>query len=293
LNNSAVPPSGGIYSPDSDESAMTKLSAPALVVPQLAGKRFAVVGCNTGEVARIAAALETAKAFSGPVQLKSSVLSPAIFEPYDAIILRIIPTSGCAYVSQSELMEKCRKPIVLIGSRNELIGQLATLRDLTDCKQDFLVDPWDANDLLLRSFLVIRGAATATGGAKAGNDGKRVIIADDDAAIRTMVSTILRNSEIRCEVARDGVEALALAHKLAPHVAILDISMPRMDGFEVLVKLKADPAIRDARVMMLSARQHETDVVRGFALGAEDYVTKPFSPMELVARVRRALRTAL
>jgi CheY-like chemotaxis protein len=272
--------------------ATTKRSAPLLVVPQLAGKRFAVVGCDPGEVARIGATLGTAKASAGPVQLKPNEPSPAIFATYDAIILRAIPAPGCVYVAPSELMEKCRKPMVLIGSRHELIGQLATLRDLPDCKQDFLVDPWDAADLLLRSFLVIRGGATAPGGSKADGDSNRVIFADDDAAIRTMVSTILRNSEIRCEVARDGVEALDLARRLVPRVAILDISMPRMDGFEVLVKLRTDPAIRNARVMMLSSRQHETDVVRGFALGADDYVTKPFSPMELVARVRRALRPA-
>ena len=83
-----------------------------------------------------------------------------------------------------------------------------------------------------------------------------------------------------------------MARTFSPHVAILDINMPRMDGFEVLSAIKGDAFTRDVRVVMLSARQRETDVVRGFALGADDYVTKPFSPMELVARVKRALRAA-
>jgi len=294
LNNGDTPPSDGVDSATAVHWTMTKLLAPTLVLPQLAGKHFAVIGCKSDEAARIAAALEAAKAFPSFMLLPPSGPSPAIFATYDACILRVMPASVCGYVSLSRLIDQCRKPVVLIGSRNELVDQLAAFGNLTHgFRQDFLIDPWDANDLLLRSFRVICGAAAATGGADLGKDGDRVIIADDDASIRMMVSTILRNSEIRCEVARDGVEALDLARAVVPRVAILDISMPRMDGFEVLVKLKADPAIRDARVMMLSARQHETDVVRGFALGADDYVTKPFSPMELVARVRRALRPAL
>jgi len=294
LNNEDIPPSNGVDSGAAVHRTMTELFAPPLVVPQLAGKRFAVVGCSGDEAARIAATLGAAKAFPSFLVLPPSGPSPALFATYDACILRVMPASVCGYVSLSRLIDQCRKPLVLIGSRNELVDQLAAFGDLTHgFRQDFLIDPWDVNDLLLRSFRVISGAALATSGADVGKDRDRVIVADDDAAIRTMVSTILRNSEIRCEVARDGVEALDLARALVPRLAILDISMPRMDGFEVLVKLKADPAIRHARVIMLSARQHETDVVRGFALGADDYVTKPFSPMELVARVRRALRPAL
>ena len=121
----------------------------------------------------------------------------------------------------------------------------------------------------------------------------RILIADDDATTRMMFSTILRNSEIHCEIACDGYDALELPRTFSPRVAILDIHMPRMDGFEVLSAIKGDPATCRVRVVMLSARQHETDVVRGFALGADDYVTKPFSPRELVARVRRALRPEL
>ena len=155
---------------------------------------------------------------------------------------------------------------------------------------DFLIDPWNAHDLLLRSFRQIVRIAANANGAEAGKATCRVLVADDDATIRMMVTGILGGSEIHCEVACDGYEALELARTFSPHVAILDINMPRMDGFEVLSAIKGDAFTRDVRVVMLSARQRETDVVRGFALGADDYVTKPFSPMELVARVRRALR---
>lgn len=272
------------------DSPASMLVVSALVGEALAGKRFAVVGCDTDEAARIVAVIEAANAFARVVRLPPNEPSPTVFAPYDACILRAVPAPGGGYVSAVELMAQSGKHTLLIGSRGEMIGQLGAARALA---HDFLIEPWDANDLLLRSFRLISQAAETMSGAQAGNDNNCVLIADDDATIRMMVSTILRNSELRCEVAGDGLEAIELARTLSPRVAILDINMPRMDGFEVLASLKGDPATRGVRVVMLSARQHETDVVRGFALGAADYMAKPFSPMELVARVKRALRPAL
>ena len=72
-----------------------------------------------------------------------------------------------------------------------------------------------------------------------------------------------------------------------PQVAVLDVNMPGMDGFEVLAAIRAEGI--PSRVVLLTARQQETDVIRGFTLGADDYVVKPFSPMELVARLKRLL----
>ena len=86
-------------------------------------------------------------------------------------------------------------------------------------------------------------------------------------------------------MAADGPKALEAARRLRPHAAVLDVNMPGMDGYEVLAAIRAENI--PARVMLLTARQQESDVIRGFTLGADDYVVKPFSPMELVARIKR------
>ena len=271
------------------ESSATTLIVPELVSAKLAGKRFAVIGCETAEAVRVVAAFAAANASAWVVTVPPEGPSPNFFGSYDGCILRAVPPAGWGYVSAAELAAQCGKPALVIGSRDELAGLVAGSAAMV---HDFLIDPWNANDLLLRSFRQIVRIAASANGAEATKESCRVLVADDDATVRMMVTGILRGSEIHCEVACDGYEALELARTFSPHVAILDINMPRMDGFEVLSAIKGDAFTRDVRVVMLSARQRETDVVRGFALGADDYVTKPFSPMELVARVKRALRAA-
>ncbi|HEU5162503.1 MAG TPA: response regulator, partial [Thermoanaerobaculia bacterium] len=90
-----------------------------------------------------------------------------------------------------------------------------------------------------------------------------------------------------CEIAADGREALERARALVPDAMILDVNMPYLDGFEVLAAMRNESALQDVPVIILTSVQQESDVVRGFALGADDYVVKPFNPMELLARLRR------
>lgn len=265
------------------------LEVPATVAGALAGKRFALAGFDAADASRIASVIEAANAFARVVRLPENGAPPAILAPYDVCIMRAAPQAGCGFESALELMARSGKPSLLIGTRAEVMDQVAAVRPLA---HDFLIQPWDACDLLLRSYRLISRLVETVGADQPREDGISVLVADDDPTVRMMVSTILRNYELRCEVARDGAEAVEMVRMFSPRVAIVDVNMPRMDGFEVLASLKGDPATRGIRVLMLSARQHETDVVRGFALGADDYVTKPFSPIELVARVKRALRSA-
>jgi len=92
---------------------------------------------------------------------------------------------------------------------------------------------------------------------------------------------------MQCRVAANGTEALEEIRAHRPHAAVLDVNMPGMDGFEVLATIRAEKI--PVRVILLTARQQEQDVLRGFSLGADDYIVKPFSPMELVARLKRLL----
>jgi DNA-binding response OmpR family regulator len=116
-----------------------------------------------------------------------------------------------------------------------------------------------------------------------------VVIADDDPAIGALLTATLRRTGAECRLARSGTEALALVRKVVPDALILDVNMPGMDGFEVLTSLRGNPATARIPVVLLTARQQESDVLKGFSCGASDYITKPFNPMEVTARVARYL----
>ena len=116
-----------------------------------------------------------------------------------------------------------------------------------------------------------------------------VLIADDDPHIREVVRFALRRENIECVEAGDGAAALLAFERTQPDLLILDILMPEMDGTEVCRRVRARSNVP---ILFLSSKTDEIDKVVGLEIGADDYVTKPFSPRELVARVRAALRRA-
>jgi DNA-binding response OmpR family regulator len=117
-----------------------------------------------------------------------------------------------------------------------------------------------------------------------------VVIADDDPTTTVLISTILKKNGMECFIANNGMQAVELAKTRLPHAAILDINIPHLDGFEVLASLKNHEQTSSIPVILLTARQQETDIIRAFALGTDDYLTKPFNPMELLARLQRLLK---
>jgi DNA-binding response OmpR family regulator len=148
--------------------------------------------------------------------------------------------------------------------------------------------PWDSEEVLVRCCKLLTPDLINT--APPPRDGPaQVIIADDDPAIGALLTATLRRAGAECRLARNGVEALALSRDVIPDVLILDVNMPGRDGFEVLANLRADQLTKRIPVVLLTARQQETDVLKGFSCGANDYITKPFNPMEVTARVARFL----
>jgi len=117
--------------------------------------------------------------------------------------------------------------------------------------------------------------------------GRSVLLAEDDDLVATLIIDRLSRDGFELVHCTDGASALAEARLNPPAVAILDVKMPKMDGFELLSRFREIPALADTPVIVLTALGSERDVVRGFDLGADDYVPKPFSPTELAARVRR------
>jgi DNA-binding response OmpR family regulator len=118
-------------------------------------------------------------------------------------------------------------------------------------------------------------------------DVARILVVDDEPKIVQLVRDYLERAGFAVSTARDGNEALMRAHQERPDLIVLDLGLPELDGLEVTRRLRRDSGVP---IIMLTARDDETDKVVGLELGADDYVTKPFSPRELAARVRAVLR---
>ncbi|MEO9249186.1 response regulator transcription factor [Citricoccus nitrophenolicus] len=117
----------------------------------------------------------------------------------------------------------------------------------------------------------------------------RVLVVEDEPDLARLVSDYLQNANFGVEVISDGLKAVGAVQEFSPDVLVLDIGLPGLDGFEVLRQVRT---FSDCHVLMLTARDDEVDKIVGLSLGADDYVTKPFSPRELVARVQSMMRRA-
>lgn len=119
---------------------------------------------------------------------------------------------------------------------------------------------------------------------------KRILIIEDDRDIVELVRYNLANEGFEVTALADGSAGLSLLRKSAPDLLILDLMLPKMPGLEVCKEIRRDPALNRLPILMLTARGEEADRVIGLEMGADDYVTKPFSPRELAARVKALLR---
>jgi two-component system phosphate regulon response regulator PhoB len=119
---------------------------------------------------------------------------------------------------------------------------------------------------------------------------QRVLVVDDEPDIVALVVYHLARAGYRVSSASTGPDAVALARRERPDLVVLDLMLPGMSGFEVLREIRASEETRRIAVLMLTARKDEPDRIRGLSLGADDYLTKPFSPQELVLRVQAILR---
>ena len=116
-----------------------------------------------------------------------------------------------------------------------------------------------------------------------------ILVADDEEDLRELVAYRLSRSGYNVIGAEDGQEALELAAERTPDLMVLDVMMPKLDGYELTRRVRAEAALRSIPVILLTARSQESDIDRGFEVGADDYLKKPFNPDELVARVRAVL----
>ena len=116
-----------------------------------------------------------------------------------------------------------------------------------------------------------------------------VLIADDEPNILLSLQFLMKKTGYEVRTAKDGEEALAEIVRAAPDLVLLDVMMPKIDGFSVCERIRANPEWNDVRIIMLTARGRDIEREKGLALGADDYITKPFSTKDAVARVEAVL----
>ncbi|SPE41224.1 Response regulator receiver protein [Candidatus Sulfopaludibacter sp. SbA3] len=265
---------------------------PEAIIQNLAGKRIALIGFPHSERERICVALERAQTV------------PVFFSAADAVDAHQLRQCAVLVVHvRPETMDSCwlnpatmtavNQPMVFVGDRDHLLELAAPVRSLA---REFLMDSWPPEEALVRLNLAVAprragadpldGAANLTGGGII--EGRtQVLIAAEDPTVVALARTAIQNFGMDCRTAADGRSAIEAIREARPHAAVLDVHMPGMDGYEVLSVIRQERM--PIRVVLMTARQHESDVLRGFTLGADDYIVKPFSPMELVARLKRLL----
>ncbi len=265
------------------------------VTTALASQPIGLVGFGADEMERICAALEY-------VSARPRLFAPS--DPLDSGTVRdcravLVAVSG-ETISTPWLAAHSTLPaeqtLILAGKRDQIMALDVAVQSRAS---EFLIDGWQPEEALLRiSFALTRnnrgngGAARIDGGPEseihAVTTTPDIVIADDDAVVRSAVRLALQDYGMNCHMAVNGTAALEMIRQQRPHAAVLDVNMPGMDGYLVLAAIRQEKL--PVRVVLLTARRHENDISRGFNLGADDYLVKPFNPVELVARLKRLMR---
>ncbi|MFN4147742.1 MAG: response regulator transcription factor [Runella sp.] len=118
----------------------------------------------------------------------------------------------------------------------------------------------------------------------------KILIVDDEPSILLSLEFLMKKEGFQVFIARDGEEAFEIIEHQKPHLVLLDIMMPKVDGYEVCTFIKTNPLYSDMKVVFMSAKSKDTDLQKGYALGADFYVTKPFSTRDLVAKIHSLLQ---
>jgi CheY-like chemotaxis protein len=252
------------------------------ITAALAGRRFGLCGFDAGEAERISGVLYGARSLAMPFDERLLNESARVC---DATLIKLVSMSpeGLRAAAASS------GPILVTGPSQALLeGVGAAYR----WPRDFLNEPWSEAELLVRLFRLLE--CPGSSGAAAARESRReplVLLADDDPELIALVDATLRNDGIACRTAENGLTALRLARELVPDLMVLDVKMPKMDGFEVLETVRRDPGLQTLPVILLTGCDDPTDVMRGSALYADEYLGKPVSPNLLLNRVKRLLST--
>jgi two-component system, cell cycle response regulator DivK len=268
---------------------------PASVREALVGKAIGMVGFGADEAERVCGALELVGArpmLFGPADAPGD----ALLRNCAAVMVQVgAETLGTGWL-KADPAARSNQPLVLVGKRDQILTVEGAVQSRAS---EFLIDGWQPEEALMRlSFALSRvrpGAGVVSQKEEPSITGIRpvtgapeILIADDDPTIRSLVRLTLEQYGMECRLASTGEEALQIIREQRPHAAVLDVNMPGMDGYLVLASVREEKL--PVSILLLTARKHENDISRGFTLGADDYIVKPFNAVEPVARLKRLLR---
>lgn len=268
---------------------------PEHIVQSTGGRRVALIGFTMDRAESMCALLESVKARAFLFDAADDPNSESIRD-CDLILFHVRTETLATSWLQPAVHIRVAQKIVFIGGQRDLMALPLEVRSRA---VDFLVDRGDPEEILMRlSFSLSRTGNTAPqlprvlapteGPAKLAISRPNIMLADDDSIVLTLVKSTLMNYGMNCRTADNGLDALNLIRSEQPHAAVLDVNMPGMDGFEVLAAAREEGLT--SKIILLTSLHHEKEILRAFKLGADDYLTKPFNPFELVARLKRLLQ---
>jgi DNA-binding response OmpR family regulator len=238
----------------------------------LAGCRIVVTGFKPEEAAELLKAFQSAGASCRtvtPVFLGASVYSCDLLvawlgslEEYDTVL------------------ESYTGRLIAAVSPESLVGYLPWMRQSA---VDFVYCPCTENEILARAAMALRRRQPHPD--RNPHERFRILLADDDRATTALLKVAIDSDRMTCRCVDNGLDALETARAWAPDLAILDVRMPGLDGYQVLAALRREA--RRTPVLLLTGCDQESDIIKGFKLGAVEYVVKPFDPVEVLARVKR------
>jgi CheY-like chemotaxis protein len=253
--------------------------------PILSGKTLGVVGFSPQDASAIGQALAAQYCSFAFLSHADAEFRKGSITGCDLLILSVPPEWSAPGSLNPASLLKTKKPVLMVGER-EALSALA-MRSQGGLRE-LIPAPWDVGDMIWRAATLLGRVQEPRGRNGKKNQRKRIIIGDESAA-RALLHAVLAQEGMDCFVTDNGVDTVALARAKQADAVIVDVSLPGLDGFQALAEIRRDRTLKNIAVILLTARQSEADVLRGFGLGADDYVTKPFSPMELAARLKRLL----
>lgn len=247
---------------------------PEAILRVLSGKIVALVGVPASEAERLCVALESTMARPVFFELDQPPGCAAV-EACDAIVVYIgLNTAGSQWLHPSSPV--AAKPLIFVGSRDHLLS----LDPRMQARSELLMDSWQPEEALVRLSIVLSRPPATAAHARRPPAGRpiRVLVASGDPMAVTLVRTAAEYSGMECVEAPDAASTLDLLRSHSPDVAVLDMSVPLET-----IRQEAIPV----PILLLTARNHVPELLRAISLGAGDYVVKPFSPLELIARIQR------
>ena len=250
------------------------------IAAALEGRRFGICGYDMEEGQRVTRFLSTHGAIALPIDERLLCDSVRFC---DGILFKLGSATPQALQSAAT---KSTTPILVTGPAVHILRGLG---GAYDWPADFMSEPLTEAELVVRLFRLLQPGGRSARARLENRNEPLVLLADDDPALIALVELTLRNDGIASCVAPDGLSALRLAREVRPDLAVLDVRMPVMDGFEVLETLRHDPALQSLPVVLLTGCDSPDDVIQGAKLQADEYLSKPVSPIRLLSRLKRLL----